>query len=107
MITIFYIFKKREERPHIKQRLEDIKNLWELRYLNKKIHWVGLMATDCRKKRLVNLKWYGSINYPKLNRENDSKKKENSICELCKSGLVHQWLESQKETGQKRTEKDV
>lgn len=27
MITIFYIFKKREERPHIKQRLEDIKNL--------------------------------------------------------------------------------
>lgn len=27
MITTFYIFKKREERPHIKQRLEDTKNL--------------------------------------------------------------------------------
>lgn len=27
MITVFYIFKKLEERPHIKQRLEDIKNL--------------------------------------------------------------------------------
>lgn len=27
MITIFYILKKLEERPHIKQKLEDIKNL--------------------------------------------------------------------------------
>lgn len=27
MIIVFYIFKKLEERPHIKQRLEDIKNL--------------------------------------------------------------------------------
>lgn len=36
-----------------------------------------------------------------------TQKRRKIVCEVCKSGLVHQWLESQKDMGQKRTEKDV